>query len=288
MRPATKTYALTAAAMLAFAANSMLCRQALAATDIEATTFTAIRLAAGAATLAALTTIRRRAPAGTLASALALFGYAAAFSFAYRTLPAGTGALLLFGAVQVTMVGCALVRGERLRGTAAAGFALAVAGVATLLLPGASAPPLGGALLMLLAGASWGAYSLRGAGTRDAIAATAGNFMLATPMALALLALQAVASTPVLAHSDPWQLDPLGAIYAALSGAVASGLGYAVWYTALRGLTRTAAATSQLSVPVLTALGGIALLDEPVSLRLVVAAVAILGGIVMVIGARRG
>lgn len=275
--PTPRTLVLTALALLAFAANSLLCRHALAATSIDAASFTLLRLAAGALLLGALTRRNGLGRAGTWRSALALFGYAAGFSLAYRTLPASTGALLLFGAVQVTMVGRGLACGERLRAVALGGFALAVLGLLLLLLPGASAPPLGGATLMLAAGVAWGVYSLRGSGGQDPLQATAGNFARATPMALALL----------LASPDELRFDLAGSVCAIVSGALASGLGYVVWYTALRGLTNTAAAAAQLAVPVLTALAGAVVLDEPLTVRLGVAGAAVLGGIALVIGGRR-
>lgn len=276
--PTPRTLALTALALLAFAANSLLCRHALAATTIDAASFTLLRLAAGALLLGTLTRRNGHTLGGSWWSALALFAYAAGFSLAYRTLPASTGALLLFGAVQVTMVGRGLARGERLPTMALAGFALAVLGLLALLLPGASAPPLGGAALMLAAGLAWGIYSLRGSAGQSPLQATAGNFVRATPMAAALL----------LASPDDLQLDLAGSLCAIASGTLASGLGYAVWYTALRGLTRTSAAAAQLAVPVLTGLAGAALLGEPLTPRLCGTGAAILGGIALVVGARRG
>jgi drug/metabolite transporter (DMT)-like permease len=211
--------------------------------------------------------------AGNWGSAVALFVYAAAFSFAYLSLSAATGALLLFGAVQATMIGIGLWRGERLSGLQTGGLVLALGGLLGLLLPGLSAPPLIGAALMLMAGCAWGMYSLRGRGVADATAATAGNFLRAAPMALVLSA-----------FTLSQQHLPLNGIaYALVSGAVTSGLGYVLWYSALPGLKATQAATVQLSVPVVTALGGIALLGETLSWRLVLAAMAILGGIALVL-----
>jgi drug/metabolite transporter (DMT)-like permease len=191
--------------MFAFAANSLLCRAALRDTAIDAATFTAVRLASGAALLALLA---RGGRGGSWASALALFTYAAGFSFAYLRLSAGTGALLLFGAVQATMIGRGVLAGERLRGGQVLGLALAVAGLLGLLLPGISAPPLGGALLMLLAGVAWGAYSLRGRGSGNPLGATAGNFARAVPFALALLA--------ATHRGASW--DAAGILYAILGG----------------------------------------------------------------------
>lgn len=270
---------LTCLAMLAFAGNSLLCRLALRETEIDAASFTAIRLLCGAVTLWLLLKVRQRTQpmAGNWPGALALFTYAAAFSFAYLQLDTGAGALLLFGAVQLSMLFWGLLRGERLGPAASLGTALATAGLLVLLLPGASAPPLLAALLMLLAGIAWGAYSLLGRGQGDPLAVTAGNFMRATPLALLLAAL-------LLAQLD-W--DGPGLFYALLSGALTSGIGYAIWYSALPGLRASQAATVQLSVPILAALGGSLMLGEALSLRLLLSAVAVLGGIALVLGSRQ-
>jgi drug/metabolite transporter (DMT)-like permease len=271
--PAARVLWLTALAMAAFAGNSLLCRQALQHTAIDPASFTAVRLVSGAAVLWALVRWRGRRSAGDWASATALFVYAAAFSFAYLSLSAGTGALLLFGAVQATMLGWGLWRGQRLGRGQVAGLVLAMGGLTALLLPGVSAPPVTGALLMLAAGAAWGVYSLRGRGAGDPTAVTAGNFMRAGALAL-VLGLAGL----------PWaRIDPMGLVWALCSGALTSGLGYAVWYAALKGLHPTSSASVQLSVPVLTALGGVALLSEPVTLRLALCSLAILGGIAWVI-----
>lgn len=266
--------ALTGLAMFAFAGNSLLCRYALKHTTIDPGSFTVIRLLAGAGMLFLIASLRRgpRPGAGDWPSAIALFAYAAGFSFAYASLPAATGALLLFGAVQVTMVGHGLWRGERLRVWQVAGCLLAFAGLVGLLLPGLAAPPLKAAVLMLAAGGAWGLYSLRGKGAVDPTAVTAGNFLRTIPLAVVLL---------------PWMarhmsLDTAGVWCAIASGALASGIGYAIWYAALPWLRATTAATVQLSVPVLTAIGGVALLAEPVTLRLVLASIAVLGGICLV------
>jgi len=274
-----RTLALTAIAMLAFAANSVLCRLALQQSAIDAASFTVIRLLSGALVLALLLHARGagRGRSGNWVSAFALFAYAAAFSFAYVSLPTGVGALLLFAAVQATMILTGFARGERLASRQVAGLLLAFGGFVYLLLPGLSAPPLVGALLMVFAGVAWGVYSLRGRGTRDALAATAGNFLRTVPMAIAL-ALLGLAAVDVRAS---------GVLYAVLSGALASGAGYAVWYAALRGLSATNAATVQLSVPVIAALGGVLLLGEAVTLRLALASVAILGGVAIVLRGRR-
>ena len=278
MRTPAPTVWLTAVAMIAFAANSLLCRLALRDTAIDAASFTTIRIAAGALMLWAIVRLRRgRGRAGgDWVSAAALFAYAAGFSFAYLSLDAGTGALLLFGAVQATMIGYGLARGERLAPVAIAGLVLAGGGLIGLLLPGLSAPPLVGAVLMAGAGVAWGIYSLRGRGGGDPAAATAGNFVRAVPLA-ALLSVLSLAGARV---------DAAGAAFAAASGALASGLGYAIWYAALPGLRATSAASVQLSVPVIAALGGDLLLGEAPTLLLVLASIAILGGIAMVIGSR--
>lgn len=274
----TRNVLLTLLALVAFAANSVLCRVAFERTQIDAASFTALRLAAGAAALWLIVAVARRGErrGGDWPSAVALFVYAAAFSYAYLSLPTGAGALLLFGAVQATMIAAALRAGERLNARQLAGLALALGGLVHLLRPGWSAPPFGGALLMLAAGVAWGVYSLRGRGATDPLGATAGNFLRTLPLALALAAL----ALPRL------QFDAAGAGYAVVSGALASGAGYAVWYAALRGLAATQAATVQLAVPLLAAAGGAWLLGEAVTARLLVAAVAILGGIALVILAR--
>jgi drug/metabolite transporter (DMT)-like permease len=262
---------LTALAMLAFAGNSLLCRVALRDTAIDAASFTAIRIVSGALMLAILLKARSARPmaGGSWLAGLMLFSYAAFFSFAYRELSAATGALLLFGAVQMTMMGFGLFSGERLGGIKLAGLALAIAGLVTLLLPGLAAPPLVGAAFMVAAGASWGIYSILGKRLGDPTAATGGNFMRAVPFAAAL-------GLAAMNHSS---VDLHGALYAVLSGAITSGLGYALWYAALPALTSTSAAIIQLSVPALAALGGTLLLSEPVTTRLLIASAAILGGI---------
>lgn len=278
MSPA-RVFTLTLCAMIAFAGNSVLCRLALAHTSIDAASFTTVRIVAGALTLWLIVSLRDRttAVAGNWPSAFALFAYAAAFSFAYVSLTAATGALLLFGAVQATMIGYGLWRGERLSRQQVIGLALALAGLVGLLLPGLTAPSPGGALLMIGAGVAWGIYSLRGRGAGDPTRVTAGNFIRAVPFALIVSVLMLSRTT----------LDSAGLIYAVLSGALASGIGYAIWYTALRGLSATNAATVQLSVPVIAALGGVALLGEPVTLRLAITSAAILGGVAIVILGRR-
>lgn len=274
MSPA-RTVLLTTLAMFAFASNSLLCRVALNDTDIDAASFTTVRLVSGAAVLwlVARMNAGTRSGNGNWLSALALSVYAAGFSFAYVALPASTGALLLFGAVQATMIGHGIRAGERLAGLQLFGLLLALGGLIGLLLPGLSAPPLDQALLMLSAGIAWGIYSLRGKGAGDATRVTAGNFLRAVPFAAVLSMLTL----------DRASLDSAGIGYAVASGALASGMGYAIWYTALPALRATTAATVQLSVPIITALGGIIFLGESATLRLVLASIAILGGIALVL-----
>ena len=278
--PRSRLIALTGLAMIPLAANSWLCRAALRDTAIDAASFTSIRLLSGAAMLWLLLwlTGRVRAPgAGSWPSAIALFGYAALFSFAYLSLTAATGALLLFGAVQVTMIALGLRAGERLDLLQLAGVILAFGGLVGLLLPGLSAPPLGGALMMIGAGMAWGVYSVRGKAAGDPTRVTAGNFALTVPITLVL----SLIMLPRLSF------DALGCWYALASGAVTSALGYALWYSIVPLLQATSAATVQLSVPAIVAIGGVALLDEPITLRLVLASTAVLGGIAMVILERR-
>jgi len=279
LSPGLRTALLTFFAMLAFASNSLLCRVALRDTAIDAASFTAIRLVSGALILALLLRTRgvRPTAGGSWPMAAMLFAYAVFFSFAYRDLTAATGALLLFGAVQLTMMGYGLWTGERIWGLSLVGLVIALAGLAGLLLPGLAAPPPLAAALMLGAGAAWGAYSLLGRRAGDPTAATAGNFLRTVPFA-ALLLLAALA-----AKGGPETVDRLGAFYAVLSGAVTSGLGYVLWYAALPGLRATSAATIQLSVPAIAAIGGAVLLAEPITTRLLLSSVAILGGIALTI-----
>ena len=270
--------------MLAFAGNSLLCRIALRDTAIDAASFTAIRIASGALMLAILLRARGKRPmaGGSWLAALMLFSYAAFFSFAYRELSAATGALLLFGAVQMTMMGFGFFSGERLGAAKLAGLALALGGLVTLLLPGLAAPPLQGAAFMIAAGASWGVYSILGKGLGEPTAATGGNFMRAVPFAAAL-GLAAMNHSSV----DLPSFDLNGALYAVLSGAITSGLGYALWYAALPALSSTSAAIIQLSVPAIAALGGALLLSETVTTRLLIASAAILGGIAITTAGKR-
>ncbi len=261
--------------MVAFAGNSLLCRIALKHTTIDPASFTTIRLVSGAVMLWLLVRCFRAkgVGGGNWVSATALFAYAAGFSFAYVSLPAATGALLLFGAVQATMIGYGIWNGERLQGLRFAGLVLALGGLVGLLSPGLSAPPLPGSVLMLGAGVAWGIYSLRGGGVADPTRVTAGNFLRAVPLAVGLSSLMSEGAT----------LDSVGVGYAVASGALASGMGYAIWYAVLPAMKATNAATVQLSVPLIAALGGIVFLGEAATLRLLLASAAILGGIALVI-----
>jgi len=277
------TLLLTALAMVAFAANSLLCRLALVDPTIDPASFTAVRLVAGAVTLALLVALRgggkNLIAAGSWRSAAALFGYAIAFSFAYVTLGASTGALILFGAVQMTMIGVGLARGERLGVLQWTGALVAVGGLAYLLAPGLHAPSPIGAALMAGAGVAWGSYSLFGRSARsqrfEPTTTTAGNFLRAAPVAL--LVIPFMPALTLSAH---------GVTLAIASGAIASGLGYAVWYSALKGLRASEAAIVQLTVPVIAAAGAILFLSEALTLRFALASVAILGGVALVLVAQ--
>ena len=277
--PTLRTISLTIIAMLAFAANSVLCRLALAQGSIDPASFTSVRVGSGVVTLWLILAFTGRASVmhGSWRAAFALFAYAAAFSLANNKLSAGARAFLLLGAVQATMVTKGLVRGERLTAPQWFGFIVALVGLAVLLMPGAAAPPIGGALLMLAAGIAWGAYSLLGRGAVDPLAATAGNFLRALPMAAILLGLAAMFGT---------KLDQSGLVYAIMSGAVASGLGYTIWYAALPGLSPAQGASVQLSVPVITALAGTIALGEAITIRLSLSSVAIVSGIALVVASR--
>jgi drug/metabolite transporter (DMT)-like permease len=267
--------------MVAFASNSLLNRLALGQRSIDAVSYTAIRLVAGALALWLLSFFQRKNTApnvrGNWLSAAMLFLYAIAFSFAYLSLSAGTGALILFGSVQMTMIFVALRSGERPHLLEWLGIVLAVSGLVYLVLPGLRAPSPLGSALMMMAGVAWGVYSLRGRGASSPLADTTGNFMRAVPLIIVLR----------LATLNNLHLTQPGILLAILSGAIASGLGYVIWYAALTGLTATRAAVVQLSVPVLAAWGGVVLLGEDVSLRLLLAAALILGGIALAIAGRR-
>jgi drug/metabolite transporter (DMT)-like permease len=275
----SRTAALTALAMLAFAANSLLCRLALGGEQIDAASFTTIRVFSGVAVLVAISLARQgkvSPGAANWRSAAALFAYMAFFSFAYITLGAATGALILFGAVQLTMFAFALRSGERFAPIAWGGLMLAAFGLVYLVSPGLAAPDPLGATLMAIAGVAWGAYSLLGRGASDPLAATTMNFVYTAPL---------VALVSAFTFSGAHWSNP-GVVYAIASGAIASGCGYVIWYAALRGLTAARAATVQLSVPVIAAIGAVLLLAEPITLRLVLASVATLGGVAIVLAQR--
>ncbi|WP_312518737.1 DMT family transporter [Massilia sp.] len=263
---------LTAVAMLAFAANSLLARLAFQTSAIDAAGFTAIRIIAGALTLLAIARLQRQPlalPRGAPYSAALLFVYAAAFSFAYRDIGTGAGALVLFASAQLVMIGYGLVKGER---ASVPGLLLALGGLAAFLLPSASSPPLGAALLMALAGCAWGGFSLLGRTAGPPVINTAASFLLAVPLALALLLLQ----------RDALVFDPLGAAYAVVSGSITSALGYAVWYWVRSRLSAIGAGAVQLSVPVIGAVMGLLFLGERMSAWSVGAGLATLAGVAWV------
>lgn len=265
---------LTAVAMLAFAANSLLCRMALVSTSVSPATFSAVRLVSGAVFLALLISLTRQKQGmqGSWKGASYLFIYAAAFSFAYVAMNTGTGALLLFGAVQITMLIEALRKGETFSLPQWTGFSMAVAGLLILFLPGATVPPLIPALLMLCAGVAWGAYSLIGKSASRPLLVTTGNFVRCVPLSLLLLPF---------GITDSFSAN--GIILAVLSGALASGAGYAIWYSALPALSASLAATVQLSVPVLAMIMGWVILDERLTAQMLIAAAVTLSGVGLVI-----
>ncbi|HEX8174021.1 MAG TPA: DMT family transporter [Pyrinomonadaceae bacterium] len=268
-----RTAIFTGLALVAFAMNSILCRLALGGGAIDAASFSGIRLGSGAALLFLISmALKSRVPlarGGHWVSASLLFLYAVAFSLAYVSLSAGTGALLLFGTVQATMLGAALRSGERPHALVWCGLCLALAGIFYLVLPGLTAPPLLRSALMVLAGVSWGLYSLRGRKAADPLLETTYNFVYSLPLAAVAVVLLSGGL-----HASAW-----GILLAVLSGALASGLGYVIWYEALKGLTATRAATAQLAVPLLAAAGGALLLSEGLTTRLLVSALLILGGV---------
>ncbi|MFQ2226070.1 DMT family transporter [Aeromonas hydrophila] len=275
--PLPRLLLLTLLTLMAFAANSVLCRLALFEERMDPALFTLLRLTSGTLVLILLCAARRPPPPrqGDWGGALCLITYAAAFSFAYLTLTAGTGALLLFAAVQLSMLAPPLLRGERLPPRQLAGLLLAMAGLVCLLLPGLSAPDPLGAVLMMAAGIAWACYTLRAPRFGDALAANAGHFLMASlPAALIYL---------LLGHLDA---SPAAIGYALASGGLASGLGYALWYGVLPHLGRTLAASVQLLVPLLAAMAGLIWLDESWSLRLLLSSLGILGGIALVIAGR--
>ncbi|MEQ1933273.1 MAG: DMT family transporter [Fimbriimonadaceae bacterium] len=274
MRAAQVAIALTALALTSFAANSLLCRLALAGREIDPLSFTVVRLVCGAALLAVVAASTKRPQfqkQGSWISGLMLFAYAMAFSLAYLGLTAATGALILFGTVQATMIAGALLNRQKVGTIQWIGIILATTGLVYLTLPGLNAPPLTSAIWMFVAGVSWGIYSLHGRGSKDPIADTAANFLRSLPFAIPLLVL-------ILLNRH---FTPLGLGLAVLSGAITSGLGYVAWYSALPYLGSARAATVQLLVPILAAAGGIALLGETMSLRLALAGGLTLGGVAL-------
>lgn len=276
-----RTFLLTSCALVAFAMNSVLCRLALGKASIDAASFSTVRLASGALMLLMITMASKRnlsfARQANWISAALLFLYAVTFSLAYINLSAGTGALILFGSVQATMLTVALARGERPNLIEWLGLFIALAGLIYLVSPGLAAPSLVNSLLMTLAGISWGFYSLRGRGTRDPLADTTNNFIRAWPLAI-------LVSIVMFAK---FHLSATGIIFAVLSGALTSGLGYVIWYAALKGLTATRAAMVQLAVPVLAAAGGAIILSEKISLRLLLSAAMVLGGVGLALMSRK-
>jgi drug/metabolite transporter (DMT)-like permease len=274
------TIALTLLALVAFASNSLLTRLALGSHQLDAATFTALRLASGAAMLAALVLARSRSwtalRGAGVAGPIALFVYAAPFSFAYLRIGAAVGALVLFGVVQLTMIGYGISRGERLTPAMWLGLVLAAGGLLALTLPAVARPDPLGVALMAVAGVAWAVYTVVGRGTTDPLVANARNFVWSTPLAVLLVA---IARGPV-------QTTARGIVLALLSGAVTSGLGYAIWYRALPRLTVTQAAVAQLSVPVIAAVGAALTLGEKLSARLILAGLAVLTGVGLVLGAR--
>ena len=274
----TNTILLTAAAMVAFAANSVLCRLALGAGLIDASSFATVRTVSGAVMLGVALMLRSGKPQAKpeWRSVITLYLYMVFFSFAYLSLSAGTGALVLFGAVQLTMFIVALRSGEHFSPLSWVGLVLAIAGLVYLVSPGITAPDPLGAGLMVVAGVAWGFYSLVGRSAGDPTEATAYNFIFSVPLVI----------VTSLVFLGDFQVSLAGALYAVASGAIASGIGYVIWYAALRGLTATSAATVQLSVPVIAAVGGVMLMSEDVTLRLVIASVATLGGVAVVLTQR--
>jgi drug/metabolite transporter (DMT)-like permease len=271
----TRIFLLVVLALFAFAGNSLLCRIALRDTDIDFSSFTSIRLLSGAFFLYGFIHFRYRKQAiqGNWSSAIALFAYAAGFSLSYLQLSAATGALLLFAAVQLTMISTALYRGERLRWLQTVGFILAIIGVLTLLLPGLSTPPLGAACIMIIAGIAWGIYSLRGQFSENPLLETSGNFLRAAALSIVMSLL--------LIHQ--FQLDGLGFFYAVISGAICSGVGYSIWYSVLPFIKASTAAALQLSVPIIASIGGVVFLGEVIDLRFVIAGILVLSGVALVV-----
>jgi len=271
-----KTILLTALALLAFAGNSVLCRLALNEDAIDAASFTSVRLFSGIIFLLLLVAMRSgkktNIKSGSWLSAFFLFLYAIAFSFSYVTLETGTGALILFGSVQVTMIVSGLLKGKRLLLIEWLGLFVAFSGLLVLLMPGASAPSLTGFLLMTVSGIAWGFYTLAGTGSKIPLVDTANNFLRTLP---------AIALVTFLTF-DNVQISNQGILLAMVSGAVTSGLGYAIWYSALAGLTVTQAAIVQLTVPIIAAFGGVLFSGEVINIQLILSSMLVLGGVLAV------
>lgn len=291
-KPSGSMVFLTLLALMAFAANSLLCRMALGGQLIDAASFTSVRLVSGALVLWLLARYRRqvacdgKAPqvsarrlAGSWLAGLMLFLYAATFSFAYLELSAGTGALILFGSVQITMLSVALLSGERLRISQWTGLLMAFSGLVYLMSPGVTAPSPFGALMMTLSGVAWGFYTLSGRGRGNPLQVTSGNFLRAFPLALLMSVVIGMSAVLGWSQGLPLLLSTSGLLLAVASGAVASGLGYVVWYRVLPYWSASSAASFQLAVPVFATAAGAALLQEALSSRLLVSSVVILGGI---------
>ncbi len=265
-------FGLTALAMIAFAANSILARLALAEGNMGPWSFTAIRITSGALCLSLLVGPSKSLQQGSWRAASALLLYGAFFSYAYISLPAGTGALILFAAVQTTMIGGGLLSGERLHVLQWLGLGLAIGGLVYLMLPSIAPPSPIGASMMALSGLGWGLYSLMGRGQGDPIALTAGNFLRAA-MLCALL------TVPILLRLPENSLAPKGVSLALTSGILTSALGYVIWYMTLKHLTAIRAGISQLSVPIIAAIGGMLFIAEPFTTRFFIAMCATLAGI---------
>ncbi len=277
----TKIIVYTGCALIAFAFNSILCRLALKTGEIDAAGFTTIRLLSGALALITISYFSggkaKKMKRGNWLSAFLLFAYAICFSFAYISLTTGTGALILFGCVQLTMILAALFKGEKPKILEWVGMCVALGGLIYLVFPGLTSPPLFSSALMAFAGISWGIYTLRGKGSSDPLGDTTGNFVRSAPMII-------IAVLPFLSGMH---LSGTGILLAVLSGAAASGIGYTVWYTVLKHHTTTRSAVLQLAVPVLAAAGGVIFLSETTTVRLLTAAALILSGIVLTIWGRK-
>ena len=271
---------LTTFALTSFAFNSILCRLALGADLIDASSFTTVRLISGAVALVVIYTLTQKGKtgiSGNWVSAFFLFAYAICFSFAYIGLTTATGALILFGCVQATMIIIALIQGARPGLFEWAGLLLAIGGLVYLVFPGLESPPVVSSILMAAAGIAWGFYTLRGVGSENPLAETSGNFLRTLPFVV-------LASLPFISQL---KVTTIGVVFAVLSGVIASGIGYSVWYAALKYHTATRAAVLQLAVPVIAAVGGLVLVFEPISVRLVLASLLILGGIGLVLISRK-